>query len=201
VLVAEAAIEVNGVHIYEVPVPRSFFQGGGRRGIDISLALDPRTRLSRLDYMSSKMEFLLYRGRSLQEVAALVATVQGEDVDLEAEEEGPGQDGEDVATGPRPSSGVVQLQPSNKARSRGANQVGRKQFGQRWDPQRHAPVFLVVRNVNRWDLEGGHQNYGLAVALSRTEDHAELFAELEAELDTVLEVPIELELPPDWYLR
>ena len=41
VLVAQAAIGINGVHIYEIPVPTSFFVSGGRRGIDVSLAFRP----------------------------------------------------------------------------------------------------------------------------------------------------------------
>lgn len=196
VLVAEADIGINGVHIYEIPLPASFFATGGQRGIDVSLAFDPRTRQSRLDYMSSKMEFLLYRGMPLNEVTALVAAVEGQDVDLEdqAEDDGPVEDDEDLATGTATASGVVHLQPPSKTRSRGANQVGRKQFSRRLDPQRHSPMFLVVRNVNRWDVEGSQQTYGLAVALWRSEDQGEVFAELEAQLDTVLEVPIEVEV-------
>jgi hypothetical protein len=196
VLVAEAELAINGVHIYEVPVPGSFFDSGGQRGIDISLAFDPRTRQSRLDYLSSKLEFLLYRGRSLEDVAALVATVEGEDVDLEApaEREELGQDDEDSETEHRVASGVVRLEPPNKVRSRGANQLGRKRFSHRWDRQRDTPMYLVVRNVNRWDVEGANQGYGLAVALWRTEDRAELFTELEAQLEAVLEVPIEVEV-------
>ena len=55
-------------------------------------------------------------------------------------------------------------------------------------------MFLVVRNVNRWDIEESQQNYGVTVALWRTEGQGEVFAELEAQLETVLEVPIEVEV-------
>lgn len=41
VLIAEGRVPVDGIHIYEVPIPASFFDPGGRRGIDIALAFDP----------------------------------------------------------------------------------------------------------------------------------------------------------------
>ncbi|MCA1702924.1 MAG: S8 family peptidase [Actinobacteria bacterium] len=48
VLVADASIPIDGVHIYEIPVPSSFFASGGERGIDVALAFDPPTRARRL---------------------------------------------------------------------------------------------------------------------------------------------------------
>ena len=192
-LIAEGAIPMNGVHIYEIPTPSSFFKSGGRRGIDVALAFDPRTRSSRLDYTSSKIEFLLYRGIPLDEVTELVARAEGEDVDLEGEDEA---DGSEASTPPSGAarSQAVKLQPANTIRSRGTNQLGRVEFAQRLDPTKHAPTFLVVRNVNRWEDATATQNYGLAIALWRTEGQPELYAELEAQLEVVLEVPIEVEL-------
>jgi subtilisin family serine protease len=194
ILVAEGAIHINGVHIYEIPIPNSFFQSGGRRGIEIALAFDPRTRPSRLDYTSSKMEFLLYRGLSLDQVIELVAKVEGEDVDLEGEEDL--DEGEPHATGNpgRLGKQSIKLQPANTIRSRGTNQLARADFARRFDSEEHAPMLLAVRNINRWNDTTATQNYGLAIALWRTDDQAELYAELEAQLEVVVEVPIEIEL-------
>ena len=193
-LIAEGVIPMNGVHIYEIPIPSSFFQRGGRRGIDIALAFDPRTRPSRLDYTSSKMEFLLYRGIPLDQVIELVARIEGEDIDLEGEDDIDGSETSTATASGGPGSQAVKLQPSNTIRSRGANQLGRVEFAQKLDPMRHAPTFLAVRNVNRWDDTTATQNYGLAIALWRTEAQLELYAELQAQLEVVLEVPIQVEL-------
>ncbi|MHB8288804.1 MAG: S8 family peptidase [Acidimicrobiales bacterium] len=193
-LIAEGVIPINGVHIYEIPMPSSFFQSGGRRGINVALAFDPRTRQSRLDYTSSKMEFLLYRGIPLDVVAVLVARIEGEDVDLEGGEDVDGLEASTRTGSGGPGSQAVKLQPSNTIRRRWTNQLGRVEFAHKLDPTRHAPTFLAVRNVNRWDDTTATQNYGLAITLWRTEDQPELYAELEAQLEVVLEIPTQVEL-------
>jgi subtilisin family serine protease len=201
VLVAEDAIPINGVHIYELPMPSSFYDSGGTRGIEIALAFDPPTRARRLDYMASRMEFHLVRGMPLEEVAHVFASIEGDDdviVDQAADDDD-GEDEERSLGGGPPTisdlgSRVVRLEPSATVRSRGANQLGRRTFSHRLNPERHDPAFLVVRNVNRWDDEDEMQPYALAVALSRAESHGELFAELEARLEAVVEVPVEIEL-------
>jgi hypothetical protein len=207
VLIAEATLPMDGVHIYELPVPSSFFESGGDRGIDIALAFNPRTRQSRLDYLSNRIDFALFRGMSLDEVRNVVARVAGdEDVVLE---QGSGDEGAEVPS-PDPLDGdapasppptlselrskVVRLNPASKVRSAGANQLGRVTLRQRLDPQRHTPMFIAIRNVNRWENGSASQPYALAVALWRSADRTELYAELEAQLEAVVEVPIEVEV-------
>ncbi len=55
-------------------------------------------------------------------------------------------------------------------------------------------MFLVVRNVNRWEDTTAIEPYALTVALWRDEGHQELHAELEAQLEVVIELPVEVEL-------
>lgn len=197
VLVAESRIRINGVHIYEAPFPTSFATAGGVRGIDIALAYSPRTRLSRLDYVSNRMEFALIRGMVLPEVIEAVAAIEGDEgATLEPDDE-PRGGGEYPSRPPTLSqlgSKVVTLMPSGWARKAGTNQVGRVTFRQRLDPQRHAPMFVVVRNVNRWEDDTTTEPYALAVAMWRSPDQPELYVQLEAELEAVIEVPIEVEL-------
>ena len=189
ILVANDIVPINGVHIYEIPVPSTFMETGGERGIDISLAYSPPTRLRRLDYMASRMEFHLVKGLPVEEVVEVFAKVQGEDLADDSEEDG--------TRPPTPSqlgSHLVKLEPGTEARSRGANQLGRRTFRNRLDSERDSPMFLVVRNVNRWDDDGATQPYSLAVALWRDEQQAELHAELEAQLEAVVELPVEIEI-------
>ena len=179
-LVAESAIPIDGVHIYEILIPSSFMASGGRRGLDVALAYSPPMRVQRLDYMASRMEFHLVKGRPLEEVAQIFARIGAEDVSTVSEL----------------GSDLVKFDPANQTRSRGANQLGRKVFHQRLDSSNHSPAFLVVRNVNRWDDDGAEQSYALAVALWRDEGQPELHAELEARLEAVVEVPVEIEIEP-----
>ena len=196
-LVAEDSIPINGIHIDEVPTPQSFFFTGGERGIDIALAYDPRTRARRLDYMSSRMDFHLVRGMQLDNVVEVFARLE-EDDELDEDERGaPGGPGSDSPTIPTPSGlgyRLCKLKPSASIRSRGANQVGRAIFPQRLDPDRHAPLYLVLRNVNWWDDPTSTQPYAIALAMWRTESQQGLYAELEARLQAVIELPVEIEL-------
>lgn len=205
VLVAEGSIPIDGVHVYEVPVPTSFLESGGRRGIDIALAHSPRTRVRRLDYMATHFEFHLVKGLNLDEVSEVFARFEGEDIDDEEEDAlAPARDDEAMlddlaegATPPTPSrlgSRLIRLDPPTQTRSRGANQLGRKIFSQRLQPERDTPVYLVVRNVNRWDDPDGAESYGLALSLWRDDDRTEVHAELEAQLEAVVELPVEIEL-------
>ena len=179
-LIAEGSIPINGVHIYQIPIPSSFMSRGGHRGLDVALAYSPRTRVRRLDYMASRMEFHVVKGISLDDVARVFARIGDEDVSTVSE------------LGAR----RVDLQPSVQTRSRGANQLGRKVFQQRLDMANDSPMFLVVRNINRWDDADAEQSYAVAVVLWRDEDQPELHAELETLLEAVVEIPVEIEVEP-----
>ncbi len=200
VLVAEDSIPINGVHIYELPVPSSFFESGGERSMEIALAYDPPVRARRIDYLANQMEFFVVRGLPIEEVLRVFAAVEGEDLpDTESDDAAPESEDEQPSPGaaPTPSalgSHVVSLDPSRTVRSRGTNQLGRVTFRQRLSEDRHLPNYLVVRSINRWDDEGRSQDYAVAVALSRSAQHAELHAELEADLEAIIEVPLEIEL-------
>ena len=177
-LVAEGSIPINGVHIYEIPIPTSFTASGGKRGLDVALAYSPPTRVRRLDYLASRMEFEIVKGLPLEEVAEIFAKIG---------------DG-DVSTVSGLGSKRVDLKPSTQTRSRGANQLGRRVFHQRLDTPRDSPMFLVVRNINRWDDDGAEQSYALAAALWRDEDQPELHAELQTRLEAEVELAVEIEV-------
>ncbi|MXZ51776.1 MAG: S8 family peptidase, partial [Acidimicrobiaceae bacterium] len=187
ILVAEDSIPVNGVHIYEIPVPSSFMSPGGKRGLDIALAYSPPTRIRRLDYMASGMEYHLVKGLPLDEVAEVFARVDEEENDDDEEEE------EEVSSISGLGSNLVKLVPTTQTRSRGANQLGRRVFHHKLNAS-DEPMFLVVRNINRWDDDTARQPYALAVALWRDEGQPELHAQLQALLEAEVELPVEIEI-------
>lgn len=193
VLVAEEEIPVDGVHIFELPVPRSFFESGGTRGIDIALSFDPDVRPRRLDYLSSKMDFHLVRGLSPDEIEEVFLSTAEEEV--EAAEESALSDSESTPQSPPTPSGLgrnlLRLAPSAQVRSRGANQVGRVTFSQRIKEEDGENYLLVIRNTNRWSGADSLQSYALAVAMWRDEGHDSLYADLQARVQIPVEVEIE----------
>lgn len=191
VLVAESSIPVDGVHIYDLPIPTSFFQSGGSRGINVALAFDPNSRARRLDYLSSKMEFHIVRGMTPDEVQAVFVATPGEEIEA-LEEEGDEEEGSTSDPSTRSSLGrrLLRLEPSATIRSRGANQLGRIRFDRKLNTEDGDSYLLVVSNTNRWEAPGAVQEYALAVSLWRDTDRSSIYAELE----TRLEAPAELEI-------
>ena len=202
-LISDSSISINGVHVYEIPIPTSFFQSGGVRGIDVALAFSPRTRIGRLDYMSSRMEFYVTRDISLAEVADIFAKLDSGEIDSavfdDTANEDEEQQGTDESAEPKPSgpSGLgrrlLSLKPSKTTRARGANQLGRAVFKTKWR-ESDSPAYLVVRNVNRWDDETSSQTFAVAVTVWRSEESPAIHAELRGRLEAVAEVEVEAEI-------
>jgi Subtilase family len=202
VLFAEDAITVNDVHLYEIPIPTSFFVPGGVRGVTISLCFDPDTRAHRLDYLSSRMKFELIRGVPPEEIVTLFVQspedengerdeVIGEQEDEESDETpdgGPRINLTDLRSWERPK-----LEPSARRRSAGANQLGRIRFYRKLNELHGTSFLLVVQNTNRWAPEGSSQDYAVAVTLWRSDNEPELYAELAAELQARAEVELRAE--------
>lgn len=191
VLVAGDEIEVDGVHLYEIPIPGSFYQPGGERGITVALSYSPDTRARRLDYVASRMKFELVRGLNPDEVVALFLA-EPEDAGRDDDDALEGREGEDaehaVVEGPRSRLSDLRrwerppLFPSGEDRSSGANQLGRVVFRRPLRRDDGESFLLVVQNTNRWAPRGSMERYGVAVAVWRSEAHAEVYSELEVEL-------------------
>ena len=60
-LIDEREIKLNDIVIYEIPVPKEFYKGTGRRTLAITLAFDPPTRRTRKQYLGVTMEFHLFK--------------------------------------------------------------------------------------------------------------------------------------------
>lgn len=185
VLLSEAALAVDEVHFYRVPVPSSFRESGGTRSLTVALAFDPPVRVTRLDYLANKMSFQVFHGPTVAEVRAEYVKAD-EDQELE----------DDVDATPERLRGArLDLQPADTARSRGTNQLGHYLRSIRVSDDKPDEYIVAVRNLNRWDTPGASQAYSLAIALERDEQHGDLYAELRAELEPiVIEVEPEIEI-------
>ena len=194
VLVAEGAIPLDGVHIYRVPMPSSFFESGGWRRITIGLAYDPPVRVTRLDYLGSRMMFALYKGVDLETVEEAYLRQLAEEaaegasgLDMAADE-----DDEEYDPGPKSlGSALVDLQPAARVRSAGTNQWATKKLSHRLSADVGDEMLLVVRNVNGWDATTAEQPYAIAIALEREEGRTPIYAELAARLQVEVEVEVE----------
>lgn len=184
VMLAESNIRMDQVHFYRVPVPSSFWSSGGVISVAAALAFDPPVRVTRLDYMASKLGFQLFHGPSVNEVREAYILAQS-DEELE----------EDVAAAPRGLRPLqLQLQPTDTARSRGANQFGRYSRRTKLSDERPDEFVVAVRSLNRWDVPGAEQSYSLAILLERDDQHPGIYAELSVELEALAEVEVEVEV-------
>lgn len=61
-------LDLDQVALYAVPLPEDFRQTRGMRQIRVSLAFDPPTRHTRLEYLGTRMNFYLVRGLSPDEI-------------------------------------------------------------------------------------------------------------------------------------
>lgn len=183
VLLGESSLTLDQVHFYRVPLPSSFRQSGGSISITVALAFDPPVRVTRLDYLANKMSFQLFHGTTVADVRAAYVRAESEqgmqeDVDLSPSELRRFQ---------------LDLQPSDRERSRGTNQLGRYGRSTKIPDDKPDEMVLAVRSLNRWDSPGATQDYSLAIALERDPQHGEIYAELRVELEPLVEVEVELE--------
>ena len=190
VLLAEDELTVDGVHLYSVPLPSTFFTPGGQRTLTVALAYDPPARPTRMDYLASRMEVRAFRKISVDAVAKAYADQLAEPRD--AGHDQPDQSAPDEDSTPAAIRRFeIGLDPTD--RFRGAHQVGTRIFKRAFNQQQDAEIVVVVRNTSRWDVPDAHQRYALAVVLERDDDHASLYSELQTHLEVIAEVELDIE--------
>lgn len=210
VLIAEGKIAMDAVHVYELPIPSSFYESGGSRYLDVALAFDPPARSQRLDYLGNKIESYVVRDIEINELLELFSKFAAEEpVDDEpadddanlTDEAGADGEGPDAAAAPKAlglraalgSRRLIDFDTSVTERSRSTNQLGRKRFTQRWNEPSAGATYLIVRSLNRWCDNTLLQSYAIAVSLRRDPEQPQIYAELAAQLEAVVEVEVELE--------
>jgi len=150
VLYADDSIGLDRFFVYEIPVPEEFVNTAGERYIQVTLAFDPPTRHTRVDYMGTRMSFRLVRGATLDEVV--------EHYRRRAEDEGPIPE--------MPDRYNCALSPGPNFRDRGTLQ--RAKFTMRQNPRGDygETYLLVVRCERRWSGdEDAPQRFAVVVEL------------------------------------
>lgn len=162
VLYAEDALGMDQFAVYQVPIPAEF-QGNGARWIHVSLAFDPPVRRTRAEYVGTRMNFRLIRGRNVDDVFEHFRSHTGEDTEAP-----------DMAN--RYNCGLM---PGPKRRDRNTLQTASKKFTQDTG-QYGSDYYLVVRCVGGWaSAQEVRQRYAIVVELEH-EAQVELYARLRA---------------------
>lgn len=78
VLLAEDKLTLDHWHIYRIPVPSSFVEHKGVRGLNVALALDPPVRASRKEYMANTMWFEVLKGLTHADIVKFKAYFEQE---------------------------------------------------------------------------------------------------------------------------
>ncbi len=150
VLYADDTIALDRFYVYEVPIPQEFVQAPGERYIQITLAYDPPTRHTRVDYFGTTMSYRLIRGARLNEVT--------EHYRRRAEAEGPVPE--------MPGRSNCDLIPGPAIRDRGTLQRSIFTMRQNPRPGYGDTYYLVVRCEGKWaGEEDGPQRFALVVEI------------------------------------
>lgn len=162
-LVAEGTLKIDHFRIYEVPTPDEFRKAKGEKRITVALAFDPPVRRRRIDYLGVRMDFMLIRGKTPNEIAEAYAKVIDDD------------DPEDAFG---PPFRVKIEPPQTKGPAKGTLQRGEFRFS-RERTDYGDTFYLVVRASRRWaPPEVEDQSFAVAVALEA--DAPQLYARLQA---------------------
>jgi hypothetical protein len=185
ILLAEEQITVDDVHLYVVPLPTAFLTGNARRSLSVALAYDPPARVTRLDYLASRMTVWAFHGATVEQVACAFAE-------------------EPALSAPNTSDDLppmtidryrLNLQPADAVRGRGAHHVGHCTRLQPFQAAKGREFVIAVRNTKRWERSDSVQRYALAVALEQKPyTGAPLYAELRARFEALIEVEVEAEI-------
>jgi hypothetical protein len=150
VLYADDAIAIDRFYIYEVPIPQEFAETRGERHIQVTMAYDPPTRRTRIDYLGTTMSYRLIRGASLDQII--------EHYRRRADGDGPVPE--------MPGRFDCDLSPSPAIRDKGTLQRSTFTMRQNPRPEYGDTYFLVVRCEGKWaGEEHGPQRFALVVEI------------------------------------
>lgn len=171
---AEDAISIDGIHFYELLVPKEFITQPGIREISVTLVYDPPTRGTRIDYFGVKMSFFLYKNTSVEEleIASPILVHDGGELDEKVDTRFP----------------KIELQPSNMIRSKGIHQKGvyKSNRQSNWDSiETDKPLVLAVFCKGNWikkeEDEDFKQSYSVVFSL-RHEAQINLYNKIISEI-------------------
>lgn len=162
-LIAEGSLQIDRFRIYEIPTPAEFKKVKGEKRITVALAFDPPVRRRRQDYLGVRMDFMLIRGKTPDEISEAYAKVAAD---------------EDPETAFGSKFRVKIEPPQTKGPAKGTLQRGVFRFSREKEDYGDT-CYLVVRAARRWaPSEIDEQSFAVAVSLEA--DDPQLYARLQA---------------------
>lgn len=152
-------IQVDGIDIFEIPLPDEFRKSKGVKAISVTLAYNPKVRNTRIDYIGTQLEFKIVKGKSFSKVIEMFKK-QKKDNKI-------------------PIEGECKLSnPGIALRSKGTLQKDIYKFSQDRNFNNNN-LFVVVSCKKNWDVDA--QKYALVVSL-QTKDNIPLYNIIRNEL-------------------
>jgi hypothetical protein len=172
-LIAQDTVPVDHFHIYEIPATEAFKRARGTRSMTVALAFDPPVRRRRFDYLAVEMDFLVIRGRSIEEVFESCRHCR------------PDEDWDDTACSIQGAQRMVfrpAAFPRNSEIKRGRGTLQKAAFfWQRREAESRGygdSYWLVVRAKEKWPSGADAQDY--AVVVTMRADDEQLYAQVRA---------------------
>lgn len=120
-LLAEDELALDHWHIYEVPVPTTFLERKGNRGLSLALAFDPPVRASRKEYLANTMWFEVLKGLSQADIVRFKA----------AQEQQKDASGKKVPLSTMPSKHELDMRPTKEPLQWSTLQVRKKAWSRK----------------------------------------------------------------------
>jgi len=165
-LIAQEEIQLDYLHIYEIPIPDVFSHTPGIRRITVTLAFDPPVRHRRAEYVGNSMRFDLIRGEPLEDILKVYKAPKGEETKSKFTRDS-AKSPFDIKKEER-SNGTVQRGTWTIQQSRSLTEY----------PE---PFYLVVLNDREWQ-QGAEltQHYAVVVSLEHENVSIDLYTALKA---------------------
>lgn len=139
------ALEIDKMHIFEIPLPDEFRTVKGKKRVIISLAYTPRVRNTRVDYIGISMDFKLIKGKSISDVIKIYESQKGKKEPIAKEKKY-----------------ECNLEPGSTLRNKGTLQKGIFEFTKDKSFNNNN-LYLVVNCIKGWD--DVPQKYAVAITL------------------------------------
>ena len=161
----EGSIEVDHVIYFEIKIPDVFATESGNRFISASLVFDPPVRRNRADYFGTRVEFRMFRNRTIEEL-------QGQYNKHNTSRETASIVPEELRRD------EIKLVPKSSLRKMTPHQNGKAILTSRYDIDPSKPLTLVVFCQKRW-TDAEKQNFSVVVTMEH-EKQIDLYNKLQA---------------------
>lgn len=146
-------IKLNQVKYFTINLPDEFVKKRGRRYVSVSLVYDPPIRKTRADYFGIRMEFHLFKNKTVNEVMKKYNSMS--DADYQASK-----------VPEELSRSEIILKPGTKLRKKGIHQKGTKVLSTASRIKNENPLVLAVLSQKRWDFDDSfEQSFAVVVTL------------------------------------